>query len=103
MLVALSEIANYLYSTMKISKQQLKEIILEELEEELLAVLAEGLDPSKRHVFKKLKSGKWGKVYRPEGKSEKGDVVIEPNTRGFPYGTSSEDAKERQDFLDGAA
>jgi len=67
-------------------------------EEELYESFA-GLDSSKRHVFKKLKSGHWGKVYRPEGESQEGDLVIKPNTKGFPYN----DAEERQDFLSSMA
>ena len=47
---------------MKITKTQLKQIIKEEI-----AALSEGLNPDKVHVFKRLKSGKWGKVYWPEG------------------------------------
>ena len=41
---------------MKITKTQLKQIIKEEI-----AALSEGLKPDKVHVFKRLKSGKWGK------------------------------------------
>jgi len=62
--------------------------------------ITEGLDKSKRNVFKKLKSGNWGKVSRPaddDGKLKtiEGDLVVEPNTKGFPY----DDFEERQDFL----
>ena len=57
--------------------------------------ITEGLDKSKRNVFKKLKSGNWGKVSRPEGKTQAGDLVIEPNTKGFPY----DDFEERQEYL----
>ena len=80
---------------MRISKRQLRMII----KEELRIVLNEsftGLKSSDRHVFKKLKSGNWGKVYRPEGESHEGDLVIKPNTRGFPY----DDFDEQQDFLE---
>jgi len=80
---------------MKLTKSQLKRIIKEELNK----ILAEGLDKSKRNVFKKLKSGNWGKVYRPEGESQEGDLVIKPNTRGFPY----DGFEERQDFLNNMA
>jgi len=76
---------------MKLTKSKLKQIIKEELN----TVLVEGLPKEKRHVFKKLKSGNWGKVYRPEGESYEGDIVIEPNTKGFPY----DDFEERQEFL----
>ena len=72
---------------MKLTKSKLKRIIKE--------VMTEGLDDSKRNVFKKLKSGKWGKVYRPEGKTEEGDLVVKPNTKGFPY----DDYKEQQEYL----
>ena len=80
---------------MRISKRQLRRIIKEELQ----VIITERLDPSKRNVFKKLKSGNWGKVYRPEGKSQEGDLVIEPNTQGFPY----DDFNEQQDFLNSMA
>lgn len=76
---------------MKLTKSKLKQVIREELKK----VVTEGLDASKRNVFKKLKSGNWGKVYRSEGKTEEGDLVVKPNTKGFPY----DDFKERQEYL----
>ena len=85
-----------------LTKQRLNQIIKEELNK-MLAEAAARLDSSKRHVFKKLKSGHWGKVYRPEGESQEGDLVIKPNTRGFPYGSSKDDEEERQDFLNSMA
>ena len=80
---------------MKITKRQLRRIIKEEVQ----VMITERLDPSKRNVFKKLKSGNWGKVYRPEGESYEGDLVVKPNTRGFPY----DDFDEQQDFLNNMA
>ena len=76
---------------MKLTKTKLKQIIKEELKK----IITERLDKSKRNVFKKLKSGNWGKVSRPEGKTEKGDLVVKPNTKGFPY----DDFEERQEYL----
>ena len=80
---------------MKLTISKLQQLVKEEIQ----TILTEGIDPSKRNVFKKLKSGNWGKVYRPEGESLPGDLVIKPNTRGFPY----DDAEERQDFLNSMA
>ena len=80
---------------MRITKRQLRRIIKEEVQ----VMITERLDPSKRNVFKKLKSGNWGKVYRPEGESYEGDLVVKPNTRGFPY----DDFDEQQDFLNNMA
>jgi|SaaInlStandDraft_2_1057019.scaffolds.fasta_scaffold426309_2 hypothetical protein len=57
--------------------------------------ITEGLTKTRQHVFKKLKSGNWGKVSRSEGKTEESDLVVEPNTKGFPY----DDYKERQEYL----
>jgi hypothetical protein len=58
--------------------------------------ITEGLTKSRQHVFAKLpSSGNWGKVSRSEGKTEEGDLVVEPNTKGFPY----DDYKERQEYL----
>jgi len=85
-----------------ISESRLNQMIQEELNK-MLAEAHARLDSSKRHVFKKLKSGHWGKVYRPEGESQEGDLVIKPNTRGFPYGSSKDDEEERQDFLNSMA
>ena len=72
--------------------------------------ITEGLTKSRQHVFAKLPSGNWGKVSRPEAKDEDGkltgkpktqagDLVVEPNTKGFPY----DDFEERQDFLNNMA
>jgi hypothetical protein len=77
---------------MKITKTQLKQIIKEEI-----AALSEGLNPDKVHVFKRLKSGKWGKVYWPEGeKLPDGHIKVPANKQGFPY----DDYDERQETLD---
>tara|TARA_Y100000310_G_C20460454_1_gene705082 strand:- start:499 stop:891 length:393 start_codon:yes stop_codon:yes gene_type:complete len=59
--------------------------------------LAEGLNPDKVNIFKKLKSGKWGKVSWPEEKElPKGYIKIPANKKGFPY----DDYEERQETLD---
>jgi len=81
---------------MKLTKAKLKQIIKEELKNLKEATLSKGLDPSKAHVFKKLKSGKWGKVSWPEEKElPKGYIKIPANKKGFPY----DDHGERQETL----
>ena len=74
---------------MKLTKTKLKQLVRE--------VLAEGLNPDKVNIFKKLKSGKWGKVVWPEEKKlPKGYIKIPANKKGFPY----DDYEERQETLD---
>ena len=80
--------------SLKMTKTRLLEIIKEEVSN---IFLEEGLNPSKIHVFKKLKSGDGGKVYVPNpDDAPPGHIVIKPNTNGFPYDNHG----ERQETLD---
>ena len=82
---------------MKLTKTKLKQIIKEELESLKESTLSKGLDRDKVNIFKKLKSGKWGKVSWPEEKElPKGYIKIPANKKGFPY----DDYEERQETLD---
>ena len=68
--------------SLKMTKTRLLEIIKEEVSN---IFLEEGLNPSKIHVFRRLKSGKWGKIIIKSEDATGDDIVIPPNTRGFPY------------------